>query len=49
MSKKMNKAAASRIQSSVAKANQGKITKNSFPARVQSAANKSTNTTQNSK
>ncbi|RMA82706.1 hypothetical protein DFR27_0663 [Umboniibacter marinipuniceus] len=49
MSKTMNKAAASRIQSSAAKANHGKIAKNSFPSRAQAAANKSTTATQKSK
>lgn len=38
MSNKMSKAAASRIQSSTAKANGGKVPKGSFAARAQSAS-----------
>lgn len=45
MSKKtMSKAAAARIQSSTAKSNGGGISKGSFAARAQSAANKPSST-----
>jgi hypothetical protein len=38
---KMTKSAAIRIQSVAAKSNGGKVSKGSFPARAQAAANKS--------